>query len=112
MMKKYERAVWLIGVCVLLITLVFVYDSKRDLERLFIAGPDQRELTERSIVLLMRGQGMNREDVDRIFVTSYAYFSKETCIRFLPRSGVIGGPMSFCYDANGTHQLLRVDKVA
>lgn len=111
-MKKYERVLWVTGIVVLLISLIYVYDLKQKFQRLFIAGQDQRELIDISIKLLMREQGMSRSEVDKVFIISYSYFSKETCIRFMPRPGVIGGPISYCYDTGSDHRLLRVDKVA
>jgi hypothetical protein len=111
-MKKYERTLWLLAVSCLFLALTIMYQSHRQFERYFIAGEDQRELTERSLRLLMHSQRISQNDVQKFFFISYVYFSKETCIRFIPRPGVLGGPISYCFEAYGNHRLLRIDRVA
>ncbi len=111
-MKKYERWVWISIVAAMIAAMIIINNSRENLQHLFVAGPDQKEIVNRSVTSMMKDQGMTRGDIDRLFVISYAYFSKETCIRFVPKPGVTGGATSYCYGNTGNAPLLRIDKVA
>lgn len=106
---KFERAAWLTIVILLSTVLFRAYDQNYKLQDTFLVGADQATLVARSRPLLVKNQGMKNDDVERYFYISYAYFSKETCIRFVPKPGITGGSTSYCYGISSPFPLLRTD---
>ena len=107
---KLERIIWLIIIVALIAFLLRANDLKSRLEHSFLVGPDQAALVAMSKPLLIKEQGISDQDVDKYFYTSYAFFSKETCIRFVPKPGVLGGSTSYCYGMSAPFKLERTDK--
>jgi hypothetical protein len=107
---KFERIISLVIIVALITLLIHINDLKSRLEHSFLAGSDQKILVEKSKALLIKEQGIPSDEIDTYFYTSYAFFSNETCIRFVPKPRVLGGATSYCYSVRAPVRLERTDK--
>lgn len=121
-----ERIFWILLSCILGFTSLFLFRDYSVMKTTLLVGKHEKKIVNIAVAMFQQEEGIpTRSEIDRMFYISYADFSRQDCIRFVPRKlpdlGLLrflpggyttGGSTSYCFTNEKPIRLLSVDRGA
>ena len=98
-MRLVERLVWLAVSGILLSLLYTAHSRYAALELAFIAKSDEQAYVSAATELFIKQEGGTSEMINSFYV-SYLGFKNKSCVNFIPKRRVTGGPTGYCFTKN------------